>query len=275
MIERDQDAHSGRTLPTRRGVIASNIKAIGAIMASAVVASLATPASARTPCFLRGTKIRSIAGERNVEDLAVGDLLPTVFGGARPIQWITGYRRTRRGTGKPWTKDARPVCIKSSAIAAHVPHADLFVTAGHALLIDDVLIPAGSLVNGITILQWAAEECDELEFFQIKLENHDVIYAEGAPCESSLTVNQSASNFAEYCREHGISAAPDRHCAPIVCNGARSEIRSRVRSAMTPWLGPQKIDLIRDYLEERAANVVSAGQLRVAPPNRLIMSTAP
>jgi hypothetical protein len=162
--------------------------------------------------------------------------------------------------------DARPVCIQRSAIAADVPHTDLFVTAGHALFVDGLLVPAGSLINGTTIAFWAAEEFDELEFFQIKLESHDVIYAAGAPCESLLSVDRSESTFAEYCRKYGTSETQDRHCAPIVCNGARSAIRSRIRGAMTSWLGPQKIDIIRDRLEEQAANLVSVGQLR-APPN--------
>ena len=42
-------------------------------------------------CFLRGTKIRTADGERKIEDLAIGDLLPTMFGGLRPVQWIGRY----------------------------------------------------------------------------------------------------------------------------------------------------------------------------------------
>jgi len=37
-------------------------------------------------CFLKGTKIRTIFGERAVEDLALGDLLPTHSNAIRPIQ---------------------------------------------------------------------------------------------------------------------------------------------------------------------------------------------
>jgi hypothetical protein len=36
-----------------------------------------------------------------------------------------------------------------------------------------------------------------LEFFHIKLERHDVIYAEGTPTETLLEVDESAANFAE------------------------------------------------------------------------------
>ena len=35
----------------------------------------------RRTCFLKGTMVRTITGERKVEDLAIGDLLPTHFNG--------------------------------------------------------------------------------------------------------------------------------------------------------------------------------------------------
>jgi hypothetical protein len=253
---REPEPKLARGLTTRRGMMAGNIKAIGAIAASAVVANLLAPVKASAhpvACFLKGTKIRTVLGERRVEDLTIGDLLPTMFGGARPVQWIARYyRRKREDSSIPWAKQAQPVRILRSALAPNVPHADLFLTPGHALFIDDVLIPAGSLINGTTIALYAADELGELEFFQIKLETHDVSYAEGMPCETLLNVDGAASNFAEYFRKYGTPATRDTHCAPVVCNGARSEIKSRVRSVMSPWLGPQKIDVIRERLEERA-----------------------
>jgi len=252
-----------RTQTTRRAMMASNIKAIGAIAAAAAVASLANtqPALART-CFLRGTKIRTVRGERAVQDLAVGDLLPTEFGGARPIKWITRYRHVREDVSKPWKKAARPVRIAASALAQDVPHTDLYLTPGHALFIDGLLVPAGSLINGTSIELYPAEEYDELEFFQVKLEAHDVIYAQGAACETLLSVDKTDDAFGEYSRTYGNPATPERHCAPIVCNGARNEIKSRLRSTMSPWLGPQKIDMIRDRLEERAMAFEHFNQMR-------------
>ena len=197
-----------------------------------------------------------MAGERRVEDLAVGDLVPTVFGGTRPIQWIGRFRRIRSNSSKPWAKNARPVRIARSALAPNVPSSDLYVTQGHALLIDDLLIPAGSLINGTTISLYAADEHDQLEFFHIKLESHDVIYAEGAPCESLLRVDETMSNFADYVRKHGAAEAPHAHCVPIICNGRRSELTTRFRGLMSPWLGPQKFDDIRARLELRAMALV-------------------
>jgi Hint domain len=255
MIETSRDNHAARV--TRRGMMASNIKAMGAILASAAVASV-SPAHARSPsCFLKGTKILTVLGERNIEDLAIGDQLPTVFGGTRAIQWVARYRWRRSDSEKPWVKSARPVCIKRSAFAAQVPHADLYVTQRHSVLIDGVLIPAGSLINGTTIVLHAAGEHRELEFFHIKLETHDAIFAEGAPCETLLDADESASNFAEYFRTYGTHETQDVRCAPVVCNGALKELKSRFRSVMSPLLGPQKIDVIRDQLEQRALAAIA------------------
>ena len=97
-------------------------------------------------------------------------------------------------------KDALPVRIARSALSPDVPHTDLYVTGYHSLLIDGVLVPAEMLINGVTATSCEAREYDQLEYFHIKLESHDVIYAEGAPVETLLTVDEFAVNFAGYLR---------------------------------------------------------------------------
>jgi hypothetical protein len=162
------------------------------------------------------------------------------------------FRRKKANSEAPWPNHARPVRIMKSALGPNVPHADLFVTAGHALLIDGVLVTAGCLINGTTIARYAADEHDELEFFQIKLEAHDAIFAEGAPCETLLRVDESAVDSAEPVDERKAAKTQETYCAPIFGNGARSEIRWRVHSSMSRWLGPHKVDIIRERLEERS-----------------------
>ncbi|MBV8525857.1 MAG: Hint domain-containing protein, partial [Acetobacteraceae bacterium] len=146
-----------------------------------------------------------------------------------------------------------PVRVARSAIGPDVPHADLYVTKWHALLMDGVLVPVGNLINGTTITLYDARELDELEFFHIKLEVHDVIYAEGAPCETLLNVDENTVNFAGYLRQFGRPTTKEALCAPLLSfNGGRSEIKSRFRSAISPWIDHrQKLDIIRDQLEER------------------------
>jgi hypothetical protein len=111
----------------------------------------------------------------------------------------------------------------------------LFVSQRHAIFLDGVLVPAGRLVNGRTIMLCGADEFDAIEYFHLKLAAHTVIYAAGAPCE---TLNTEAADAA---------------CAPVLCSGRRSLLASKVRSIVTPWLGPQKIDLIRARLLQQAA----------------------
>jgi hypothetical protein len=217
-------------------------------------------------CFLKGTTIRTADGDRKVEDLAVGDLLPTVFGGICPIRSI-GYYPYK----KPWVKDVLPVRVARSALGPDVPHADLCVTKAHALLIDAVLVTAGSLINGTTIKHYDARELDELEFFHIKLERHNVIYAEGAPCETLLDVDENAVNLAGYLDQHGTLTGTVARCAPLLSfYGGRSEIKSRFRSALSPWIDRRhKLDIIRDELEERGIALAASGTrvvIGVYPP---------
>ena len=238
-----------------------NIIRMGAIGASAIFASLGTIRRAGAapvlttpprPCFLRGTTIRTADGGRNVEDLAIGDLLPTMFGGLRPIQWIGRYPIKKSDPSKPWPKSARPVRIARSALAANVPQANLYVTQAHCVFIDDVLVSAGLLVNDATITLCEAGELNELEFFHIKLESHDVIYAEGAPVETLLNVDEGAVNFADYFRMYGAPTIDEAPCLPMLSNWRRSGLKSRIRSAI-PWAGRRKrIGAIRGRLEERA-----------------------
>jgi hypothetical protein len=259
-----------------------NFIKMGALAGSAVLASLTSPRLAAAGggndqggnnqdgnsqggrgrgsvgCFLRGTNIRTADGDRKVEDLVAGDLLPTVFGGVCPIQWIGRYPFKKSDLTKTWTKDVLPVRIARSALGPDVPHLDLYVTRAHALLIGGILVSANLLINGTTITLYDARELDELEFFHIKLARHDVIYAEGAPCETLMGVGEDALNFAEYLRQHGDPIAQESPCAPLLrFDRRRSEIRSRLRSAISPWIDRrQELDIIRDDLEEHGVAVL-------------------
>ncbi len=236
-----------------------NIMKMGAILGAAALTQVRNARAAPGPsigplfhCMLRGTNILTTTGERRIEDLAIGDLAPTVFGGVRPIQWIGRFPIKKSDPSRPWVKEALPVRIARSAIAPNVPHADLLVTGAHAVLIDGLLMPAADLINSTTITLHETRE-DELEFFHIKLESHDAIYAEGAPVETMLSVDEWAVNFAEYFRIYGVPENDGIRCAPYACYGGGSgELKSRIRSAISPWFDRrEQLDVIRDRLEER------------------------
>jgi Hint domain len=251
----NQENLSLRAQRTRRSIVKMGSMLAPAVLATALARAKAAPVygcAVGCRCFLKGTKIQTAAGERKIEDLAIGDLLPTMFGGLRPVQWIGRYSFKRSDPSRPWVKDAQPVRIACSALASNVPHADLYVTAAHALLIDGVLVPAEMLINGRTIKRFDAFEFDELEFFHIKLESHDVIHAEGALVETLLEVDESAINFAEYFRQYGTPTTNEARCAPhLDFGGRRGGLRSRIRSAISLWVDRREpADVVRDRLEE-------------------------
>jgi Hint domain len=242
-----------------------NVVKMGAILTAASVAPLATAKQGAAKdkdkrkgddihCLLRGTTIKTADGDRKIEELVIGDLLPTMFGGLRAVRWIARYPFKKSDPSKPWVKAVLPVLVARSALAPGIPHTDLYLTGEHALFIDGVLIPVGNLINGTTIKLHQAHEHDELEYFNIKLDSHDVIYAEGAPVETLLELEESAVNFADYFRAYGGPKTEERRCAPFASYaGRRGELKSRVRSAISPWLDQREpIDVIRDQLEERA-----------------------
>jgi hypothetical protein len=187
-----------------------------------------------TTCFLRGTRIRTTDGYRPVEEFAVGDHVAARFAGVAPIKFIESFTLERAGPRREWLGHCRPVTVRRGALGEGSPHRDLCLTAAHAVFVDGFLMPVGQLVNGTSIVLEKAEGHDSLDFFHIELERHDVLDAEGAPCESR------SAPFAET-------------CVPMLSfGGGRGELRSRLRSAAALVVDRrQPIDLIRDGLEER------------------------
>jgi hypothetical protein len=252
MIEKKQhqelrEPASDNTSVSRRGMIRSQAKvvlALGALGTTLLTANTAK-AAPKPPCFLRGTKLRTADGERNVEDIVVGDQLLTAFGQIRSVQWVGRWQALRKA-GEPWSIDVRPVRIRQSALGPNTPYTDLYVSQGHAMFVDGVLVPAGRLVNGTSITLHNAEEADDLEYFHVKMASHDVILAAGAPSETLLNYPDAAGE---------LDVRGEAHCAPIVCNGNRSTIAARARRLATPWLGPQKLDVIRGRLQQQATAI--------------------
>jgi hypothetical protein len=120
------------------------------------------------------------------------------------------------------------------------------------VFIDGVLVSAGYLLNETTISLCDASELDELEFFHIKLETHDVIYAQGVPVESLLDVDERAVNFAEYFRKYGVPTGGELPCLPFLSSWRRSGVKSRLTRAISWNERRKRIGLIHERLRQRA-----------------------
>ena len=194
---------------------------------------------------------RTDAGELAVEALKIGDKVVTASGAERPIKWI-GRRsyagrfiRARnifcRSVSRParWTED--------------VPRRDLWISPHHAMYLEGVLIEARFLINGASIVQ--AKTVEQVEYFHIELETHDVVLAEGAPSESFVDDNsrgmfQNAHEFVALYRDRPLGPAQ--------------------YFALRPYWG-EEVEAARRHIAHRAgipftANVAAADAVPAAKP---------
>ena len=206
-------------------------------------------------CYLRGTRIRTPDGEVAIEDLRIGDPVITVSGGVAPVKWL-GRMRLERGRSGAWERPQRPIKIARGAIDGCLPCRDLYVSAAHHIYLDNVLIPAKDLVNGISITEFDATNHDVLEYYQVELAKHDVIFADGIAAETFLanaTSRKKFDNYDEFVRLYGESTISMAPCAPILAYfGGRGNLLSLWRSAVAPIYDRRDA---RDIARDRIVNL--------------------
>ena len=140
-------------------------------------------------CFMANTRVRTPVGEVAVEDLKIGDLVLTHDGRSVPVRWIG-----RQNIASRFRDELRlPICVKAGAIRDNVPCRDLFVSPDHALFVDDVLIHAGALVNGMSIVR-APNVPEVFTYYHIEVDDHSLILAENTPAETFVD-NVDRANF--------------------------------------------------------------------------------
>jgi len=174
-------------------------------------------------CYVAGTRILTASGEVAVETLQVGDMLVTTSGAHRPVRWL-GSRRVDCAR-HPEPSAVWPIRIQAGAFAEGVPTRDLWVSPGHSLFVEGVLIQADKLVNGATLVQVPLAS---VEYWHVELDSHDVILAEGLAAESYLDTGNRAAFFKNGSAH--LQAHPDfrpKHwaetCVPLIFEGAPVE----------------------------------------------------
>jgi len=146
-------------------------------------------------CFLAGTKVLGVAGEILVEDLKPGDLVLTSDHRPVPVRWVGRQTVSRR-----FSDELRlPVRLKANALGENVPSRDLLVSSDHALFVEGVLIHAGALVNGTSIVREPNVPMT-FTYYHLEVEDHSLILAENTPAETFIdNVDRMAfDNWDEY-----------------------------------------------------------------------------
>jgi hypothetical protein len=140
-------------------------------------------------------------------------------------------------------REVLPIRFAANALADGIPSRDLDVSPKYAMFIDDVLIPAEMLVNGVTICQLT--DVDSVQYFHLELASHDIIVAEGAESETFVDCDSRAMihNAADYAHRYPENPGPAwEFCAPRVTSASDAlvAIRARLaaRAGLSPAIGP-------------------------------------
>jgi hypothetical protein len=202
-----------------------------------------------TACYVAGTHIATAVGEMKVEDLEICDYVETLDGSLQKIKWI-GHR-SYDGRFIAGNKDILPIRIAQGAIAENIPSRDLFVSPGHAICIDNALIHAFRLVNGVSITQIPSVE--SLLYYHIETENHEVIFAENCPAETFLDeiFRAQFQNVQEFRTLYPNHLATHTTCLPLLEDGFvlhAMRLRLNARAGILP--PPETHGALRGYVDE-------------------------
>ena len=178
-------------------------------------------AQQNTLCFCAGTWIDTPSGAKRVETLHVGDQVNTRHHGAQTIRWI-GKRSLKLAPYFP--KDRfRPIEISIGALGQGLPREPLRLSRQHRVLVSspinqrmfgtqDSLIAAVKLTDfpGIHI----DTDCTEVTYIHLLFDQHEVIFANGAPCESLHTGPEALKSISSAARAELFAIFPELMTAP-------------------------------------------------------------
>ncbi|WP_283193195.1 Hint domain-containing protein [Rhizobium sp. AN80A] len=210
-------------------------------------------------CLLRGTLIATPNGCVAIEDLRLGDLVETISGEAKPVRWIG--RQTFRRSVEAWHPSVMPVRISKDALDDGMPSQDLYISAGHALYVDGALVRAKDLVNGSSIVAALPDGREAIEYYNVLLDSHDVVIADGTPVETFQLRGsdyENFDNFVEFEKLYPVERRPTMApYAPVV-----GEESGRQHLKALLLLGVSPIIPMRDPFKDVSRRISSrAGEL--------------
>lgn len=158
-------------------------------------------------CLVKGTLIETSKGMVAVEDLIVGDMVKTMDHGFQALGWVDS-------TSVPGVGKMAPVRIAKGALGNEremrmSPHHRILATGWRAQALfgeTEVLVAAIDLVNDSTIRQ--VQSANEVVYFHLGFEDHEIIFAEGIPTESFAATESGLAALPETTREEFLALFP-------------------------------------------------------------------
>ncbi len=146
--------------------------------------------NANIPCFTFGTRITTKEGPRGIEKIAVGDRVLTLDHGYQTVRWV--------GSTAVMAPCARlsPIRIAAGALGHGLPERDLLVSRQHRMLLRSIVaermfgtrevLVAACKLTGLPGVE-PVEGLEQVAYFHMLFDRHEIILAEGAPSESLYT----------------------------------------------------------------------------------------
>ncbi|MEM1275487.1 MAG: Hint domain-containing protein [Pseudomonadota bacterium] len=173
-----------------------------------------------------GTRVKTPKGEIPVESLSEGDLVETKDHGPCQIRWIA--RQTFCGRGILAPIEIAPETLGPHGALRLMPEQRVLITDWRADLLfgePEVLVPARYLLNGTTI---RTAESAEMAAYQILLDRHDLIFANGIATESFLPSAHSLMVLSDPARSELLERHPDLRKKP-------DEFGPAIRPSLQHW----------------------------------------
>ncbi len=159
-------------------------------------------------CFTAGTNMLTDRGEVAICGLNPGDTVLNLEGSSIQIHWIG--RRAFSSKALRANPKLCPIRITAGSLGHGLPKRDLLVSRQHRMLVQskiaermfgetEVLVPAVKLTNLPGV--FSDESVRQVEYFHLLFDQHEIIYAEGAPSESLFTGPEALKSLSTEARE--------------------------------------------------------------------------
>ncbi|SIS51590.1 Hint domain-containing protein [Phaeovulum vinaykumarii] len=180
--------------------------------------------------FTTGTMITMASGaQRPIESLGPGDRVLTRDSGPQPIRWIGKARLKALGSFAPVVIAAGTLGNEGDLIVS--PHHRIFLyQRGEKRLgaTAEVLVQAKHLVDGENV--WRREG-GYVDYYSLVFDRHEIIYAEGIPCESLMVSEKTLELLPEEIAQDLRARFPGLAHAPHFGSEAGREVLDEVARA--------------------------------------------
>ncbi len=159
-------------------------------------------------CFAAGTRILTVNGDCPVESLRAGDQIVTRDNGVQTLCWI-GHRHLD-ASDLGHAPKLRPILLSPELTGADAP---LIVSPQHGVLLDldgeETLIRAIHLAKMKGGAARIMKGCRKVTYFHLMFEDHQIVFANGAPSESFFPGNFALASLQTKVRHEIFELFPD------------------------------------------------------------------